>query len=297
MSGREQVSMCIRIAKNLEPAEFFLGLFEASETTGDSLAKMILDVLLRYNLPIDKLRGQCYDGAANMSGVRQGVQTIRKAKQPLVLYVHCTAHSLNLAVQSTITNIPWMRDALFLVNDIGTFIQGSSKRITLFETFQEREVCGYLVSPRPLCPMRWTVKALANSYQKKQQNAKNEQIEILYYDDNEDEHQQENTESTSAQLPLPYEVYHLSLQREIPSASGFSPQLQREIPSAPKRPKLKLEHLLMKTFLKAQQNRDKMLNQGFNMLEENLMLMLIRQEFWQYDPKMITRFGKSKENK
>lgn len=34
---------------------------------------VIKDVLLRLNLTLTKVRGQCYDGAANMAGPRSGV--------------------------------------------------------------------------------------------------------------------------------------------------------------------------------------------------------------------------------
>ncbi|KAJ4921049.1 hypothetical protein JOQ06_021766, partial [Pogonophryne albipinna] len=50
----------------------FVGLYEVSSTTGKNLAKVATDVLLRLNLPLSCLRGQTYDGAANMSGESKG---------------------------------------------------------------------------------------------------------------------------------------------------------------------------------------------------------------------------------
>jgi len=45
-----------------------MGLYSTDSTTGEALARMIEDVLLRFNLSISNLRGQTYDGAANMAG-------------------------------------------------------------------------------------------------------------------------------------------------------------------------------------------------------------------------------------
>lgn len=159
-SSHEQVAICVRIAKELEPKEFFLGLYETSTTTGRVLANTIIDALVRFNLPIEKLRGQCYDGGANMAGVRNGVQNIIKAKQPLAVFIHCTAHSLNLAVQDSVKQNTWMRDTLFLVNEIGVFIQNSPKRVAAFECLQQ-EYETHTSSPRPLCSTRWTVRVNA----------------------------------------------------------------------------------------------------------------------------------------
>jgi len=44
------------------------------------------------------LRGQGYDGAANMSGQKSGVQKLIPDQQPKAMYTHCAGHSLNLAI-------------------------------------------------------------------------------------------------------------------------------------------------------------------------------------------------------
>ena len=50
------------------------------------------------NLSVSNCRGQCYDGASNMSGVRQGTATQFLLQEPRALYNHCHGHTLNLAV-------------------------------------------------------------------------------------------------------------------------------------------------------------------------------------------------------
>jgi len=46
------------------------------------------------------MRGQCYDGASNMSGVRSGVKAVVQEEAPKAMYYRCASHRLNLSVVS-----------------------------------------------------------------------------------------------------------------------------------------------------------------------------------------------------
>ena len=59
------------------------------------------DVLLQTNVQLSRCRGQCYDGASNMTGARNGVATKILDNESCALYIHCYAHSLNLAESDT----------------------------------------------------------------------------------------------------------------------------------------------------------------------------------------------------
>lgn len=54
--------------------------------------------LISCGVQCDVLFGQGFDGASNMSGKFNGVQAIIREQYPQAIYVHCAAHSLNLAV-------------------------------------------------------------------------------------------------------------------------------------------------------------------------------------------------------
>ena len=69
---------------------------------------LIIDSLIRFNLPLNRCRGQCYDGA---SGKHTGVCTQIQKKEPRAMYIHCMGHSLNLAVQNTCRSIQVMSAA------------------------------------------------------------------------------------------------------------------------------------------------------------------------------------------
>ena len=65
------------------------------------------------------LRGQTYDGTSNMSGEYCGCQAIIAEIQPLIIYVHCGAHCVNLVSQAVNEACPAVRDALQVVNKLG----------------------------------------------------------------------------------------------------------------------------------------------------------------------------------
>ena len=66
------------------------------------LFKVIKDTLDSHDLPFKKLVGQTYDGASNMSGCYNGLQTlIKREVGDQVTYVHCYAHTLNLLLSDS----------------------------------------------------------------------------------------------------------------------------------------------------------------------------------------------------
>ncbi|XP_011408542.1 PREDICTED: uncharacterized protein LOC105315551, partial [Amphimedon queenslandica] len=71
-TNNEQVTLIIRwVTQELEVHEEFLG-YLVGKIDSNTLTAVIKDVLLRANLSIHKLRGQCYDGASSMSGSKSG---------------------------------------------------------------------------------------------------------------------------------------------------------------------------------------------------------------------------------
>lgn len=87
ITGKEQECICIRhVDSELEVHEHFIGLYELIVTTGENIAKMLNDVIIRLNLSFDQLRAQTYDGAANMSGIYNGCQAKVREIQSLALF-------------------------------------------------------------------------------------------------------------------------------------------------------------------------------------------------------------------
>ena len=69
ISNQEQAIICFRtVNENFKIREDVLGFYKLENTKSETIFNTLKDVLLHYNLFFSKLRGQCYDGAANMSG-------------------------------------------------------------------------------------------------------------------------------------------------------------------------------------------------------------------------------------
>ena len=66
--------VCIRWVDNeYEVNEDPIGMVKVPKTDAQTLFTTLEDVCVRCMLPLDKCRGQAYDGAANMSGHVRGV--------------------------------------------------------------------------------------------------------------------------------------------------------------------------------------------------------------------------------
>jgi len=73
-----------------------------NDSKSEQLADAVFDTLNQYNFNIKNYRRQSYDSFSNMSGIYTGLQVRIKEVIPLVIYVLCSAHSLNLVDISSV---------------------------------------------------------------------------------------------------------------------------------------------------------------------------------------------------
>lgn len=158
-SNREQFVVCLRwVGDDLQVHEDFVGLHVIESIDSATLTAVIKDVLMRMNLTLTKMRGQCYDGASCMSGLKSGVATRLSEEEPRAIYTHCYGHALNLACSDTIKQCTLMRDALDMTHEITKLIKNSPRRDAIFGHLKE-ELAADTPGMRVLCPHRWTVRA------------------------------------------------------------------------------------------------------------------------------------------
>ena len=123
-----------------------------------TIYSIIQDTMQRFNLSTTKIRGQCYDGAASMSGSKSGVATRLLQEESRAIYTHCYGHSLNLACADAIKKCSVMKNALDTTFEITKLIKKSPKRDIAFNRIKSA-----MASDSPgiavLCPTRWTVRA------------------------------------------------------------------------------------------------------------------------------------------
>jgi len=98
------------------------------DTTSSALKKVLLDVLAEYGLSVARLRGQGYDGASNMRGEFNGLQTQIRDENPHAFYVHCFAHQLQLVVVAVSTCCSSFSDFFNYVGLIVTSASSSCRR-------------------------------------------------------------------------------------------------------------------------------------------------------------------------
>ena len=124
----EQMPLWIRfVDKENNIREEFLEFVALKRVTGSALGTAILEKLKEWQLPVEDMQGQGYDGAKSMSSDRVGCQAIIRQQAPLAAYTHCSGHCLNLVVAKTF-KLPNVRNTVDTVREIGIFFNTSPKR-------------------------------------------------------------------------------------------------------------------------------------------------------------------------
>ena len=123
-SVREQMAVVLRfVDKDGFVRERFFGVVYVSDTVAFTLKKEIYSLLSSYNLDIQNIRGQGYDGASNMRGESNGLQALISHDCPYAYYIHCFAHHLQLALvvaSKAVIPIGKFFDRLaFIINIVG----------------------------------------------------------------------------------------------------------------------------------------------------------------------------------
>jgi len=162
ISHLEQMSLSIRwVDEYYTIHEDTLGLFKLPDTKSKTIFCAIKDILIRCSFPLAQCRGQALDGAANMSGIRNGIQALVKSESPQALYVHCLAHSLNLCLKDVTNSCDMVRNVMNFIFDLVQLIRFYPKRLALFDTLRRELTLNSsdtTPSLRILCPTRWTVR-------------------------------------------------------------------------------------------------------------------------------------------
>ncbi|KAM7482737.1 hypothetical protein LguiB_007320 [Lonicera macranthoides] len=141
VSMKEQMAIVLRyIDEGGLVRERFFGIVSVEDTAALTLKKAIVGVLSCYDLHIDKMRGQGYDGASNMRGAWNGLQALFIKESPYAYYVHCFAHQLQLALVSTSRDVQDIWLFFSKLNVIVNIVGASPKRHTQLQLKQAAEI-------------------------------------------------------------------------------------------------------------------------------------------------------------
>ena len=114
--------------------------------------------MIRLNIPLSNAPGQCYDGAKNMCGIKNGVSNKILSENPEAFFTRCFGHALNLAVGDMVKNARFLKDSMDTTYDISNLIKKSPKRDAMLQKIR-KDISLEYPGFRVLCPTRWTVRA------------------------------------------------------------------------------------------------------------------------------------------
>ena len=127
-SHQEQLCIVLRYVLGGDVEEQLLRVTEANKTTSEALFTIVSTALQELDIDVNNLRGQCYDGASNVSGVRSGLEALMKTLAPSGIFVHCYAHILNLVIVDAMSANRIARNFFGTMQNLYVFIGNSSKR-------------------------------------------------------------------------------------------------------------------------------------------------------------------------
>ncbi|XP_025416346.1 52 kDa repressor of the inhibitor of the protein kinase-like [Sipha flava] len=125
-----------------------------SDVSDKALAQTILDNLEIMGLELIYLIGQGYDGTEAMSGKFNGTQKHINDKYPTALYIHCGAHSLNLAISFS-CNVTDIRNCMDTMQSICNFFGYPKRQNVLKISIQNELHESKLKKLKKFCPTRW----------------------------------------------------------------------------------------------------------------------------------------------
>jgi len=107
--------------------EWFFNIVYVKDTIASTLKEEISFVLSYHNFDVQNIRGQGYDGASNIRGEWNGLQTLLINDCPYTYCVHCLAYQLQLALIAAAEEISdvhtFFQNLIFIVNIVSAFLQ------------------------------------------------------------------------------------------------------------------------------------------------------------------------------
>ena len=140
VSNFEQLSLCVRYSIGSRSTERFVKFVHLSDGTYTSQdivngVEQLVPEIVALGCTLTELGA---NGASVMSGEWGGVQALLKKTYPLLVYVHCVAHRLNLVVVKSLKET--CKEVLILVDKLHSLFS-SAKRMILSSKFKGKMKC------------------------------------------------------------------------------------------------------------------------------------------------------------
>ncbi|CAF3375987.1 unnamed protein product [Rotaria sp. Silwood2] len=154
-SHREMYSIVIRYTKHYQIEERLLSLQELPSKVGEDICLLLVKVLEKKGISLEKIIGQCYDNAPNMGGVNKGVQAcVNKHFNREIIHIPCSAHSSNLTIEHACDCSIEYTNLFMILQELYNYFTMSMKRYYLLR--KELGKSPYGLSLKSLSDTRWS---------------------------------------------------------------------------------------------------------------------------------------------
>jgi hypothetical protein len=150
VSCKEQMAVVLRYVDTYGMVkERFVGLVHVTETSSSHLKSSVDSLFAKLKLSLKQVRGQGYDGASNMRGEFNGLQSLIMRESRTAYYVHCFAHQLQLVVVAVVRKHKGRSNFLTRISILLNVVGGSAKRRDMIRDINAEELrkalgCGQL---------------------------------------------------------------------------------------------------------------------------------------------------------
>jgi Domain of unknown function (DUF4371)/hAT family C-terminal dimerisation region len=135
---RTELSICFRyLTPNGDAEEMFYQLTTLTATDATTITGEILKLLAASEIPVEKIFWIAFDGAANMSGRKTGVQAQLKKTLVNANYIHCRSHLLNLAAANVAEKMKSWKSLFSAFNSLWKVLHQSPKCHNKFVAVQQ----------------------------------------------------------------------------------------------------------------------------------------------------------------
>lgn len=133
VSSKEQISVVVRYVNDTyDVVERTISFFNATDTSGEALYERLRSTLLDAGLLLSNIVGCSFDGASNMRGEFNGLQSFIKQDNVHCMYVWCVSHQFNLAVNFASDKTPSVAHICNIAENSAKIFRGSYIRMNIW---------------------------------------------------------------------------------------------------------------------------------------------------------------------
>ena len=133
----EELSIFCRWTEDGVPVEHFIEIVPMKRANAESIHSALVECLREKSMPLNKIIGMGFDGAATFSGSRTGVQTRLREQSPHAIFVHCHCHQLQLACEPAANATAGIKHVYVTLTTLWKFFHFSPKRAQSLKEVQK----------------------------------------------------------------------------------------------------------------------------------------------------------------